>query len=370
MPSAITRQATGSRSHLALVACIGMSLSATALPAGAAPTIDDIRQGVRDAEGQIKNFSVTIRRETAARPFQGDRFGAMSQKIECTIICTFDHGGRFKYDIRGPVLQSNGAVSPPVFWRGSYDGSTHKEETGEERPIRGTVSSQPRPVSWGFDPQDLFYTMLGERIATTLEQTGCRVTGEETFEGRKVVAVETAPRTGVDKLRRKYRLIVDPVRGFAAVRREALQQLLGRDEWVVYYAQEVGSHEQLGSGVWVPTRASVKTFVVPDGKPAELLSETTAVISESTLNAALPEGFFETRFPSGLVIKDLDSGNTMVVARADEHPLDSAVTKGLEVYNETAAPKPFPVGYAVAAGVALLALILGIVVRRRRRAAA
>ena len=195
-----------------------LTLAVIMLP-GETLSIGDLRQGVLDRETAIQTFTMRAHLDTVLRDenktisFQGSE--------ELTIYA--EPTGRIRYESSGLVHEQSGKRSEKVL--GAYNGTEARSmrSLGADRFVVGEIDRNRSTVYMRVDPREFITWFFGKPVSVEIGLQGAALIGEEKWDGSLtyVVEVEHAPPLDTNILR-KSRLLIDPSRGFAVVRRSVL----------------------------------------------------------------------------------------------------------------------------------------------------
>ncbi len=341
--------------------------------AGRAVTPDEIIQGLADSEALISSFFVSTHSETASRsPTTGRMLGPFATEE----LWTFDGTGRFRYECRGEIGSVDGKRWPHKRLT-VFNGTELKQLSGlPELWVDGTVSAKFDRLSWGLEPREYLNHFFGTRISEALRQRGVVMAGQDEWQGRPVVKIETRGSKGDDGRSRKGQYWIDLDHNFSVVRRSAMI-LRGEKDWTDYLVVESSDYQEAAPGVWVPTKIKRRGYAVnlkDPSKPAQL-DDTVDVSARNWLvNVEMPDRLFRLTFPPQVAVRDERTGATYRTTRVTDRAIDDEVREGFNLYEElqrAAVVRRWKM-FLVAAVLAAAAAVVGFVVwdvRRRVRAA-
>jgi hypothetical protein len=323
----------------------------------------EIVQGLRDAESLLESFSLTAHIEVERNEPQRRWIKSLDADY------TLDKNGRISYEAVQQIQEAGKVVATEKL-RYSYDGAKLTGLLGNERKYGfGHLSKNPSAVPWLIDPREFLTSFHSQPVSKFLEANEGHVAGTSTWDGRKVVVLET--KTNQLKWdRRKYQLLVDCGRNFAVVRRSIRSQSAEGKAWFDYFRLE-GSGYVETNGVWVPTKVKREEYLLrKDGEP-ELLSRVSLEGPKWRINPPVSDMSFQTKFPANVYVNDEITGkNYRALQITDKSLLDQA--SQAEELLETPEPerrsgRP-PRSYTLAAlGALSLAVLAALAVVRAKR---
>ena len=293
-------------------------------------SLPDLVVGMKNLRGQVKSFTVTLSVEGKMRTVTGTSLSNnFAQPANSTVVFTWKYPNKFAYDTRGPYTKTDGSLTPPQFRKGAYNGTSQKEITGETSATRGWIGSEPVTASLVIDPRDIFFSFIGEELNNIVSEQGTSLESITSINGVKQFTVLSPESLGIDGIKRRYRLVIVPMNGFATARREALQFVEARKAWLPYYIQEFTNYTITDSGVWVPKNAVNTTFVINQKQDlmSEVRSQSAVVFNNYSLNVNVNDDAFEVVFPTKLQITDRRTGKEMVVCGRDRTTTERSRTR-------------------------------------------
>jgi hypothetical protein len=232
------------------------------------PSVEDVVQGLEDAERNLANFSVTSRVESLQMPW-GREGKQETQRYVATYSVDSSDRSRYRLeqlDERGNVIKLAYEV---------FDGSEFRSATGVGTPQKaaverlqtGRISGTKSDRSWLVDPWDMTTKFTGYPISDLIKAHQVEALEEAEWEGRSVLRLTTRPiqMGSGDALKGEY--LIDPARGFAVVRKASLVRSKTDAKWFEFRKMEGRDYVEAGPGIWVPSRYLIEVFQPVSNNP-------------------------------------------------------------------------------------------------------
>lgn len=284
--------------------------------------LEDLLQGLRDAEQTVDNFSFTARIEVVFRPPRVGKSFAYPVVADYIV----DHDGRVRYDELGYVLSMTreGGKTTEERIRAVYDGSVNKRVEGNHQQFQFGFVDGFRHPKWELDPGKFLWQLDGRPIVESLTERKAFVQGETQWDGRTVTVVETTP-TENDGKEWKTRLFVNPARSFAIVRRAKYYRPLPDGEWFEFAFIESRDYVEVIPGIWMPTTVVDQFISTAEDGSNELRWRISAQLDNWVVNAVLPPDTFAFSFPPGIFVNDHVKGTGYQTAAITDGMIDQHV---------------------------------------------
>jgi hypothetical protein len=292
---------------LVAIVAVGILVSraAAADPAAAGPTVDELRRGVAAQEAALRSFKLSCHIDTLVS-YNGKNIAFVASE-DVEIIGDLD--GRIRYESSGTIEKDSG--TPGVTRTEKVLGVFNGKEARNLRTLNevgrvGVIDRVRTAAGCRTDFLEFFATYHHEPVSACLNRPNLVRLDDDTWDGRPVQVVETSFDTPPGKSKSyKYRLWIDPARGFAVVKRASLVRETVDDKWEEYYRVEGHDYKEFG-GFWLPMRAVAQLLHVgeKDIRPGAKLSDHRIEVRQWEVNPAVDDAMFTFDFPQGLGITD------------------------------------------------------------------
>lgn len=308
-----------------VVFCCVFLLSANAISRAGDLSVDEIIQGLADAEAQLRNFSLSARIDSSVR---SPTLDTMIGPHKVQMSGCFDTDGRFRYELRGEKGAVDGKQVYGFASVAAFDSAVFKRLTGtKERFQSGMVGTQVTQVEWILDPRDYVHTFFGKRISDILKSGRGVLDGSEVVDGMECRIVRTTPKPPQDGVMMRSSYWVAPGRQFCVPRRrnEQFREMEGR--WFISSDVEGRDYRRV-DGVWLPRAASGRVFGLTgmgDKMTEKPFIVTDVSIEKWVINAELPPELFDLSFPKDVFVKDERTGSKYVATQIHDADVSSGV---------------------------------------------
>jgi hypothetical protein len=330
-------------------------------------SIAELRQGLRDADAAIKNFTVTVEHKSQSWTPTINR---LVSPATVRGVYTVEASGRARYEFAGERRDVSDKYVYQVQEKGVFDGKQQKSLEGDkERYLLGRVGEKPR-LRWSFDPREYVLHYNNKSIADRTAEEGTILDGVVLRQGRRLVGVASKARVNPDGAKARYHFLIDCERGFSVVRRSMQIYRPATREWFDYSLTETSDYAEVSPGIWLPAR------VRKTGYDRSVTNLNPAVVFKHEIqntnwivNADLPDSLFTLEYPPGIVIQDDQTGKQYQTVEIKDDMMTRWVGDALEIYKEEKEAS-YRKGILVGGGAIVLASLVAascLLVARRRR---
>jgi len=272
----------------------------------ATPPINEVIQGLEDAERLLDSFSVT------SRVVSRDVFPGSSRGEKTThMVATFsvDSSGRSRF--RREVVGEGGRLITATLE--TFDGIEFRSIEGSGDPLdyySGRISANSSDRTWSVNPWDYTTSFGGNSLSKMLKSHGIDECKSAEWDGCPVVKIVTKP-TKTDK-RYKGIYLVDIAKGFAVVRKADLIELKGgSNQWLEFHTVESRDLVEIAPAIWVPSKVtSVVSMFDDTSSTMKPMNQSDIENNNWTVNESISGSAFRLDFPGGVSVTDVKQGTT------------------------------------------------------------
>ncbi|WP_146518098.1 hypothetical protein [Stieleria varia] len=296
------------------IALAFVSICAVAQDSASELTIAQVLKGLQKTEEAVQSVSVTMQAkrisENSLAMIQAMRMRDQSTRSSFTEQWQQDRDGRGWNRAKGQTVETrvDGTVNSTQFdVHATFDGrqgAMLRQETREDGTVSRRGSVQAGLMRTGVPPLDLLTHHQGFDVSELLTD-GAVVVGNESWDGHRVIVVESNPVENNGEYKSQY--WIDPQRDYVVVRRRNLTRRLPEDPWQAIYSVDCFGHQEIADGVWAPKIAWTRMFgLTPDGiGQAPIIMKCDVVCADWELNVEIPEEQLTLEFPPGLRVNGL-----------------------------------------------------------------
>ena len=259
--------------------------------------LEELAEQTRITESKVRSISVTMNSSNITRRLS--RNGLTEASGHHRETWYVDTSGIGWAEGQGTVSQSNpdGTKTDGVeeYWA-TFDGEVGKRFMqlsieGErsdafasiEKRLRGRLDSPKRFI---------------EHVSSFIETGNCTIAEAQSWDGREVIVVQN--HANVEKSNRKTEYWIDPELQFTVVRRRLLKLDEESGKWSVEWTRDSHDHRKVADRVWLPQKATFKSYSSPD-----LASiETVVLFTDWRIDEKVDREKLRREFPEGVKVRN------------------------------------------------------------------
>ncbi len=312
--------------YLSCVVVLLISSESTSFAEDALPTMDDIKERIKQTESLIQNLQVSEKSVRRQRDYRGgDETYEMKRQCEWTVSAD----GKRHYIASGESLRylQNGASTSPFKTELAFDGTFARSlrYLGSDltRIISGQIADYPTRHS--MLPTEFTVLWGSETLLEIIAKRSFSVVEKDEHQGRTVFVIENEPveRDGKFWTRRIY---FDMERGTQVKTAYANKKSLEAD-WNEYAIWSGLDHQEITPGVWLPLKYRKYSFnFKDDGSPKEFVDGYIGTYSNWKVNVNLPNDKFTLKYPENIRVNDQrKGGNGKLLSKEETQELNAPV---------------------------------------------